>query len=337
MKSFKYNIYIFIIISIFWFISALDNSGPLKSTSINPIDQFEDGIYYNNFEIQVNTDNYFSYDLKRHKSESNIVMTISGSSILTNIDLKCIYSNSNEDSSVIEQFEDSENISSIYKHKNNKVINLISPLSGYQEGDKLFLKIKVNSDTNYITLNFYVRENSYQTGLNTQEIQNAFSYIAFEFNKANYFQNQFLLSSSLANSILIFGEKNEEIYQIDETSVVGVSEQSLAAHFWDFENIIIFVGKTEKSENNEENIVNFEKTDINEENKRIYYYTGDKDEYYKSYISFHYDCKDDSTINYLIVNYGNLSEKDLYFKFHNLIGSKAFLPNFHKKKMILQI
>ena len=323
MKKIFLNNKFIIIITIIVFISSSesDTFGPLNATSISPIDtNIEDEIVFNSFAIEENNDEYFSYNLTRNKSETNIVLTINfNSSLLTNIDIKCIYSDLESDDLIIEQFGKNESVCSIYKHKNNKIINLISE---YKKDYKLY--IKINSDSNAI-LNFYVRKNSYQNELKSMEISDAFAYTAFEFNKENYYREQYLLTSSVANSLLIYGEKNNEISQIDETSVIGISEQSIAAHFWDFEKIIIFAGKTEKEEDNNINII---LSDMKNENTKIYYYKGDKEDYFKWFISFYYDCKDNSKEFYLIVNYGYLAEKDIYFEFHNLIGTTAFYAEF---------
>ena len=77
--------------------------------------------------------------------------------------------------------------------------------------------------------------------LKTIEISNAYAYTAFEFEfkKEEYYKKQYLLTSSVANGLLVYGKKNNEIFQIDETYAIGICEQSIATNYWDFENIII--------------------------------------------------------------------------------------------------
>ena len=320
-KSYMY-LYIIIYIAFISFVPII------SETEINLLDlndSLKDGIFENQFNIEKETNTYFSYNLTRNKDESYIALTIN-SPISANIDLKCIISNSDDKNVIFEQFENQENVCPIYKHKNGKIINIIYSMSGYTDGFKLFLKI--NSEVDITNLNFYIRENgSCQSELKTQKLPNSFAYTAFGFNKDNLPNKQYLLTSSEANNIVIFGRNGREVTQIDETSVISFSNQTLAAHFWGYDRITFFIGRTEKdSENNITNNINIIVTEYNIEKSKLYYYTGN--DFYNSYISFHYDCIDEKEEAYLIINYGELSKNDFYFKFHNLIGSKAYFSEF---------
>lgn len=321
MKTQTFNfLCVFFCLVLTSFTSALDDQDLLKSTLINPIETLNDGIYNDAFDIEKNTSTYFSYDVSNHKGENNVVLTIN-SPVSAKMDLKCILSDLQEEKA-IEQFEKQDNDCYFFKHKNDKIVNIICPMSNFKDGYILYLKLK--SDVEISNLNFYVREaGSYQTEIETKDLKNTLAYYAFELPKKDCINKQYLLTSSELNSIVIFGLKGKEVTQLDETSFLLLSSQTLAAHFWDYDKVILFVGETEMKEKNE---INLNLSEMDTEKIYLYYYTGY--DFENSFISFHNDCTDEESEHYLIVNYGEFSKEDFYFKFHNLIGSNVFFSEY---------
>ena len=152
------------------------------------------------------------------------------------------------------------------------------------------------------------------------KLPNSFAYYAFEFVPKDYYNRQTLLASSLSESLLVFGVNNKENTLIDESSIILLNEQSLAAHFWDYEKIVVFVGtKNVDLQQNEINI------SLGDASNNLYYYIP---RFNYGFSSFHYECKDGTTTHYLISNFGNLdSNKKYNFKFHNLIPEKVSVAN----------
>ena len=108
---------------------------------------------------------------------------------------------------------------------------------------------------------------------------------------------------------------------IAETQLLAISEQSLAAHFWDYEKIIIFAGKRNYDESDTDNDLTLSLEEQTDKNVKLYYYLPHNVE--EGLTSFHYECKDDLMQHYLIVNYNNLDSDKYYYKIHNLVGSKS--------------
>ena len=88
---------------------------------------------------------------------------------------------------------------------------------------------------------------------------------------------------------------------IAETQLLAISEQSLAAHFWDYEKIIIFAGKRNYDESDTDNDLTLSLEEQTDKNVKLYYYLPHNVE--EGLTSFHYECKDDLMQHYLIVNY----------------------------------
>ena len=194
MKTQTFNfLCVFFCLVLTSFTSALDDQDLLKSTLINPIETLNDGIYNDAFDIEKNTSTYFSYDVSNHKGENNVVLTIN-SPVSAKLDLKCILSDLQEEKA-IEQFEKQDNDCYFFKHKNDKIVNIIYPMSNFKDGYILYLKLK--SDVEISNLNFYVREaGSYQTEIETKDLKNPLAYYAFELPKKDCINKQYLLTSS---------------------------------------------------------------------------------------------------------------------------------------------
>ena len=104
---------------------------------------------------------------------------------------------------------------------------------------------------------------------------------------------------------------------IDETSIILLNNQSLAAHFWPYEKVVVFVG-VKTVDLQASNAITINRVEISD---NLYYYIPTFD---FGFSSFFYQCKDSTTTHYLISNFGNLdSEKSYNFKFHNQIPEKV--------------
>jgi len=313
---FYFNIFV-LIISITEIQSITEQIIPIDS-KLNDGDIIKEDYYFDE-----TGDAYFSYNLNKFSSESNIVFTIHDSKkdYLTKLNIQCILSDSTNYQDIITEFQNKESICAVLYHSDDKLINVIASLSGYKTGLNLLLKLhSVKGDQ----MSIFLRENkNYYTEIKNQTITNSFAYVAFEFEPKKHYNKEIekVLIATEANSLLICEKNNNKFTLIDETLLLLISEQSLAAHFWKHDKLIIFVGKYEYDETVTDNdiILNLVEKEVNKYEKQ-YYYIASKD---GGLISFHYECQDDITQHYLIVNYGNISNHEYYYIAHNLIGSKS--------------
>ena len=323
-----YSKYIVIFLLLISFVSCGKDLRSL-STTIYPINnKLNDKIISENVDLEKDNDSYFSYNFS---SESNLALAFTiRNSNNGQLNVTCFLSTSENEDDIIKEFESKNNICNKYENSDNRIINIIVSLSEYETGAKLYLKIK--SDTNCKITLYFRNSDSYLTEI-PETVDAPYAYQAVEFNAKDYYSNnkQILLISSEANSLIFYAHSNNEISKIDETSIVAISEQSLAAHFWDYDKVILFIGSKndyqeisdeQETSNDSINITKEEISDIN-----IYYYMGsDLD---TRFFSFYNDCQNENSEHYLFVNYASLAEKDnLYFKFQNLIGVEPLLADF---------
>ena len=318
MKS-KSICYIFLIL----FIGKLSSILSTTIDDVDPIDsQLEGGITFTEYKFEQKGDAYFSYEFPTTtiKVDTKMAFTIHNN-INSVLAVSCIFSSSEKN--ISGQFSSETNICTTYSNSNSPIHNIIFSLSEFKSDSKLYLKITAQKTC---TISIFFREaDSYKTELSAMTLSNAFAYVSFEFNKEEFYKKdeEYLLSSSEANSILIYGEKNGKINIIDETPVLAISKQSLASIFWSYENIYFFIGKNQYNSLKESNDIEI-KFDKNEDNNQKFYY-------YKSntnfgFNSFYYYCTDDKTSHLLFVNNGVKDNKNTYyFKFHNLVGSQMTL------------
>ena len=312
-KSIFYLYTIFIIT----FFSILSG---IKGVDVNEIkDEKIEGILEETYSFsKVNDEAYFLYPIS---NEDNLLFTIN-CPYLRALTINCIFASTFDDETIA-NLDDNNNIcNTFYNVKDStpilRMYNVIPSFEGYKSGSNLYIKIKSKK---IATITIFVRkEGSFLNDLETKKYSNTFSHYVFEFIPSKYFSNEYLLTSSEANSIFIFGDKNKTIESIDTTSVLVINEKSLSAHFWEYDKIYIFIGKKEfKSEENYD--ININKTTYNNNIGQLYYYIPS---FTSGFLSFYYHCSDETTNHYLIVNYGNVGDKS-YYKFHNLIGSKSSL------------
>ena len=286
-------------------------------------DKLNDDIIKEDYTFYEEGDAYFSYDLLKFSSENYLVFNIHNSlssEVKKIINIQCILSDSTTFTDVVQDFQTKDNIcSSLHYFLNQRVI-VLTPLSGYKEGFKLYLKIH-SEPGNKISI--FIREKSnYKTKLDEiQAITDSFAYVAYEFNPEEYYEKkkEYLLTSSETNGLLICKKDNTKLTLIAETKLLAISEQSLAAHFWGSEKIIIFVGKRDYDESVTDNDLTVSLKEQTDKNTKLYYYIPNN---YGGLTSFHYECKDNLMEHYLIVNYDNLDSDQYYYKVHNLVGSK---------------
>ena len=267
---------------------------------------------------------YFSYQIS-DQDKFNLLLTINSTKIRA-LTINCIFSSTSDDETIVNDLNDKDKdiCTTFYGHETTpilKMYDVIPSFESYMPGSNLFLKIN-SSKTADITI-FVRKEGSFLNKLEAKNYTNAFAHYVFEFIPNKYLKDFFLLTSSESNSIFIFGEKNMEINDIDTTSAFVINEQSLSAHFWEYDKIYIFIGKKEYISGNNNYDIKINKISYNDESTKLYYYIPNIN---YGFISFYYHCSDETTNHYFIVNYGNLDTKSkYYYKFHNLIGSKSSL------------
>ena len=309
----KSLIYIFLV----FFVSIL--SLIESETTITPIEtKLKDGIFKEDASFEEEGDVYFSYEIPTEQVNGDFIFTVRSTGE-EDLKIECILSKSTELSTIVNEFTTQPNICQKYPYS-NKLYNVISSLTSYELTSKLYIKLHANSTC---VISIFVRENgSYFANLNAMQGTDSYTFFAMDF-KVNNFLDDFdsLLASSKANSLLIYGLKNDKVTLIDETSAFAISEQSLAAHFWDYDKVTVFVGEKEFKDAEQESNIEVFMQKYADINYKLYYYIPNFD---KGFISFHYECTNDAVQHYLLINYGNLDEESTYnYKFHNLIGSKS--------------
>ena len=260
---------------------------------------------------------YFSFDLTKIEKQNKIVFSIRHGKVIDEksyakeFKIQCLLSTSNDYTNIVNEFDQPEK-------------NICKNYQSYS-GKNFYVKIYSKAEEK---ISFYIRESgSYRNQIIEEEIPHVSAYVAYEFNKANYLSRQLLITSSLVNSIMIFGEKFNTISNLDFTSVVPISNQSVSSHFWYYDEVIFFFGRF-NSENQDESI-NIKLININEETIKFYYYSGVN--FNNGYYAFHYQCNDSITEHYLIANYGKLSKDNFICKYHNLDGTKIDYMNYPEK------
>lgn len=302
--------YFILFISIFVYVE-------LKTEAIKIDTEIEGlGIYQESIEnLEEKTDAYFYYD-QLTTDIKNLVFTINTTVANKDTSIKCIFSKSSEIDDVINEFNSKTSICQVYADSTSKVYNVIVPLSGAESGSKLYLDVHAGKTCN---VNLFLRGGGSFLNKVTNDIKlsHSFAYYAFEFDPKDYEKKKVLFTSSLAESFLVFGVNNNKNTLIDETSIILLNNQSLAAHFWPYEKVVVFVGvKTVDLQAANSITINSVETSDN-----LYYYIP---AFNFGFSSFFYQCKDSTTTHYLISNFGNLdSAKSYNFKFHNQIPEKV--------------
>ena len=325
------NLYIFIFLALISVSLSVRNLATIKIVEISQA--LSDGIVYGKYDIEPYADSYFSYDLSKSSTEKNIVITIRKEDY-NDIKIDCIVSKAATEDDVINEFKNQKSICSVYKYKNENIvkqryliINVVARISNYEAGSKLYLKL--NGKTKLVQ--FFIRKTgSYKTEIDSVEVSSAYAYQAYEFDYKSYNSKlngaQHLLTSSGKDQILIYGERNNEISQIDDTSAFVFSEQSFASHFYHFDKVVFFFGIKEYDEKATSNNVKITLTKVADKSNKLYYYTSES--IFQLFLSFFYECGDEKTNHYLITNYRNLDEKEYYYKFHGSVGAKSSVAEF---------
>ena len=325
------NLYIFIFLALISVTLSLRRLATIKIVEISQA--LSDGIIYGKYELEPSADSFFSYDLSKSSTEKNLVITIRKDDY-SDISIDCIISKAATEDDVINEFNNPKSICSVYKFKNENIIkqsftiiNVVARISNYEAGSKLYLKL--NGKTKLVQ--FFIRKTgSYKTEIDSVDVSSAYAYQAYEFDYKSYNSKlngaQHLLTSSGKDQILIYGERNNEISQIDDTSAFVFSEQSFASHFYHFDKVVFFFGIKEYDEKATSNNVKITLTKVTDKNNKLYYYTSES--IFQLFLSFFYECGDETTNHYLITNYGNLDDKEYYYKFHGSVGAKSSVANF---------
>ena len=325
------NLYIFIFLALISVTLSLRRLATIKIVEISQA--LSDGIIYGKYELEPSADSFFSYDLSKSSTEKNLVITIRKDDY-SDISIDCIISKAATEDDVINEFNNPKSICSVYKFKNENIIkqsftiiNVVARISNYEAGSKLYLKL--NGKTKLVQ--FFIRKTgSYKTEIDSVDVSSAYAYQAYEFDYKSYNSKlngaQHLLTSSGKDQILIYGERNNEISQIDDTSAFVFSEQSFASHFYHFDKVVFFFGIKEYDEKATSNNVKITLTKVTDKSNKLYYYTSES--IFQLFLSFFYECGDETTNHYLITNYGNLDDKEYYYKFHGSVGAKSSVANF---------
>lgn len=326
------NVYIFIFLALISISSSLRRLATIKIVEISQA--LSDGIIYGKYELEPYADSYFSYDLSKSSTEKNLVITIRKDDY-ADINVDCIVSKAATDDDVINEFKNAKSICSVYKFKNENIIkesytiiNVVATISNYEAGSKLYFKLNGNNKL----VQFFIRKTGsyHQTTFDSVEVSSPYAYQAYEFDYKSYNSKlnggQHLLTSGGKDQILIYGEKNNEIKQIDDTSAFVFSEQSFASHFYHYDKVVFFFGQKVYDEKATSNSVKITVTKVDDKNNKLYYYTSES--IFELFLSFFYQCGDETTNHYLIVNYRNLEDKEHYYKFHGSVGSKSSVADF---------
>lgn len=334
------NLYIFIFLALISVTLSLRRLATIKIVEISQA--LSDGIIYGKYELEPSADSFFSYDLSKSSTEKNLVITIRKDDY-SDINIDCIISKAATEDDVINEFNNPKSICSVYKFKNENIIkqsftiiNVVARISNYEAGSKLYLKL--NGKTKLVQ--FFIRKTgSYKTEIDSVDVSSAYAYQAYEFDYKSYNSKlngaQHLLTSSGKDQILIYGERNNEISQIDDTSAFVFSEQSFASHFYHFDKVVFFFGIKEYDEKATSNNVKITLTKVTDKSNKLYYYTSES--IFQLFLSFFYECGDETTNHYLITNYGNLDDKEYYYKFHGSVGAKSSVANFPLVKRMLLV
>ena len=325
------NLYIFIFLALISVSSSVRNLATIKIVEISQA--LSDGIIYGKYEVEPYADSYFSYDLSKSSTEKNLVITIRKEDY-NDINIDCIVSKAATEDDAINEFKNQKSICSVYKYKNENIIkqryliiNVVARISNYEAGSKLYLKTNGNTKL----AQFFIRKTgSYKTEIDSVDVSSAYAYQAYEFDYKSYYSKlngaQHLLTSSGKDQILIYGERNNEISQIDDTSVFVFSEQSFASHFYHYDKVVFFFGIKEYDEKATSNNVKITLTKVTDKSNKLYYYTSES--IFQLFLSFFYECGDEKTNHYLITNYRNLDDKEYYYKFHGSTGPKSSVAEF---------
>ena len=319
VKSLFY-IYVTIFITL---LSLIESSTEI----INPIDTTSEAlenIKYTTYDYEGGSTAIFSYEFSSKPTDNKIFFTIRNSiTPKPELEILCILSTETDENTIVNSFSTSTNICQSYSYSKDSIYNVIASFSDFTENSKLYLQI-TSKNKGQIAI-FFRTTDAFITELKSMNLANAFAFVAYEFNK-NYFyelEDDYVFSSSEANSILIYTHKGGEIENYDETPVLVFTKQSLAAHFWNFEKIYIFIGNPTYTGLEETNEIKTILKKHEDKNSKLYYY---KPNIYNGFNSFYYYCTDNSTTHYLYVNYGNLgttTASTYYFKIHNLVGSET--------------
>ena len=304
--------YIIFFISIFALVE-------LKTEPIEIDTLLSGDVYQEKLEgLEAGTDAYFFYS-KWSSDLKNLVFTVHTSTANKKFSISCIFSTSTELEDVETDFKAKNSICQVYVDSTTKVYNVIVPLSSAQSGSKVYLDVHAGNTCN---VDVVLRGGGSHLSKieNNMKLSDSFAYYACEFEPKDYYQKNYLLSSSLAEGFLVFGENNNENTLIDESSIILLNEQSLAAHFWDYKKIVVFMGKKSVDSSSSDITINY----VENSNNLSYYIP----RFDFGFSSFHSECSDSSTIHYLISNFGTLnSDKTYNYKFHNEIPEKVLVAD----------
>lgn len=325
MSKVSINKLLFLFFTISSLISCSKNIRSLETVKVNEIStQVATDIKSAEYYFSETGEAYFSYDISKLSAGNYILLSIhnSGSKKLV---IKCLLST---DTAMESDFGSKDSIcKQVYESSEYKVYNILFSFqeSEIKSGSKLFLKINSNKSNLYL----FVREsNAYKEEITSQDISNSFAYTAFKFDAKNYYNQQYLLTASQNQGFLIYGHSGDKYWEIDETSALPITNQTLAANFWDLDKKIIFAGKFGYNSSMTDTTLNIKLTEIKDDNIKIYYYTRINYDNYYGFNSFHYECTDKNTQHYLIVNYRTLENYDYFYTFNNLIGTSPYLADF---------
>ncbi len=310
---------------LFFLFSAISSLIFCSNVTINEIkNQVAIGIKSAEYNLTETEDAYFSYNIFKLSENKYILLSIHNSGS-KKLEIQCLLST---DKTMESDFNTNKSIcKQVYESSEYKVNNMLFSFNDTEikSGSKLFLKI---NSTKNSTLYLFVRESdAYKEKIEPQNISNSFAYTAFKFEPKNYYNKQYLFTASQNQGFLIYGFSGDKYWEIDETSALPITNQTLAANFFDLDKIIIFAGKFEYNRDMNDTNLNINLTEIKGDTK-IYYYTRINTDNYYGFNSFHYECTDNITKHYLIVNYRTLENGEYFYTFTNLIGTSPYLADF---------
>ena len=180
---------------------------------------------------------------------------------------------------------------------------------------------------------------NYKTEYKTEEILNPAAYVAYKldykemFNKVK--EEEFLLSTTKGKIIIqcYLQKDNSFEFSYQDYKFFPYNQQSIAFLYDDYDpyyerNFMIFIGVDEYIENDKMTIFF-----TYPEKEKLYFYNYQLNSY--NFFNFYYDCSDNYTEHYLFINLEKPYEDETYiyyFRFHNLVGSKAKIAQISKEE-----
>ena len=309
------------------------SSENFKSTDFAIQKNFIDGLIKH--DDVINSDEILILCCNISNFEGNkIVFTVISERILN---IRCYQSSSNEIDSLYNNNEVKELNSTSFSLPNNHVV--VADLININENPFLYISLSnIGNKENKITFLMTETEN-YKTEYKTEEILNPAAYVAYKLDYKEMFykvkEEEFLLSTTKGKIIIYcyLQKDNSFEFSYQDYKFFPFNQQSIAFLYDDYDpyherNFMIFIGVDEYIENDKMTIFC-----TYPEKEKLYFYNYQLNSY--NFFNFYYDCSDNYTEHYLFINLEKPYTEETYiyyFRFHNLVGSKAKIAQISKEE-----